>query len=855
MTNAVHPADQHTPVMRQYLSFKAEYPDTLLFFRMGDFYELFYDDARKVARLLDIALTTRGKSAGEPIPMAGVPYHAVDNYLARLVRMGESVVICEQVGDPAACKGPVERKVARVITPGTVTDEALLDDREDNLLASVHETRGCYGVAVLDLASGRFHLLECADFNALLSELQRIAPAELLCSESATQLEALQNDFNVTRCEAWKFDRMAAAENLRSQFKVRDLAIFGCDRLPLAIAAAGCLLDYARQTQQASLVHLQAPVTESDEHHILMDASCRKHLELVSALNGEDGHSLYQVFDTTHTAMGSRLLRRWIKQPIRDHDILNHRYDAVDTLLYDRRFIDLIPAMQSMGDIERISSRIALKTARPRDLVALRDSLIVLPAIRAALESMDSPGLRRLNQSIPELAAPCHLLDLAVVESPPATIRDGGVIRAGYDAELDEYRGLSADAGEYLQTLETRERERSGLATLKLGFNRVHGYYIEVSRNQSDQVPADYQRRQTLKSTERFITPELKQFEDKVLRARDRALAREKHLYLALLEKLGEHLQELQSAAAAIAELDALICFSERAETLNLCRPALLDHTGIHIRNGRHPVVEQLQTSNFIANDLKLDADRSMLVITGPNMGGKSTYMRQTALIVILAHIGCFVPADSAEIGPVDRIFTRIGASDDLAAGKSTFMVEMTETATILHNATRNSLVIMDEIGRGTSTYDGLALAWACAEYLARESRAMTLFATHYLELTALAGTHDNIANVSVAVIEHQDKIVFLYRVEEGCANRSYGIQVASLAGIPAPVIEQARQHLLNMEQAPQVNSGDIRQSDLFRQASAVEELLDSLRIDDMTPRQALEVLYQLKALGGETRS
>jgi len=855
MSKVVHSADQHTPVMRQYLSFKAQFPDTLLFFRMGDFYELFFDDARKVARLLNIALTKRGKSAGEPIPMAGVPYHAVDNYLAKLVRMGESIVICEQVGDPGTCKGPLERQVSRIITPGTITDEALMEDREDNLLASVHESRNRFGLSVLDLGSGRFSLLECEDIHALYSELNRIAPAELLCSNTCNILESLQKNYNLTCCEPWKFDHDSAVDRICSQFSVNDLAVFGCTNMSLAISAAGCLLDYACHTQQGELVHLQRPRIEQDQQYIIMDEVCRKNLELVRSVNGERNHTLKSAIDTTHTAMGSRLLTRWITQPIRDQAILKRRYSAVETLLYNRCFIDFIPAMQTMADIERISSRIALKSARPRDLVALRDSLAVLPEIRARLEQLDSPGLDELHHSLPDMTATYELLSEAVVDSPPVTLRDGGVINSGYDPELDEFRSLSDDATSYMQALEQRERDRTDITALKVGYNRVHGYYIEISRTQSHNIPEDYQRRQTLKSTERFITPELKEFEDKVLSARDKALAREKYLYTSLLDKLAEQLNDLQVAGAAIAQLDVLLCFSERAETLNLCKPDLVDRTGLNIINGRHPVVEQIQSGTFIGNDLELNQDRLMLIVTGPNMGGKSTYMRQSALIVIMAHMGCFVPADKAEIGPVDRIFTRIGASDDLAAGKSTFMVEMTETAYILDNASRNSLVLMDEIGRGTSTFDGLALAWACAEYLALTTGAMTLFATHYLELTSLANKLDGVNNVYLDVIEHQEKIVFLYRVKDGCANRSYGLQVASLAGIPVPVIEKARAQMTDMKQVPTTGSEPSTQTDLFHKTTALEDFLHTLDVDNITPKQALDALYEMKILMAQDKS
>lgn len=847
MSKAVHSANQHTPVMRQYLAIKAEYPDNLLFFRMGDFYELFYEDARKVSRLLDITLTKRGKSAGEPIPMAGVPYHAVEGYLARLVRMGESAVICEQIGDPASSKGPVERRVARIITPGTVTDDALMQDREDNLLASVYQFREQFGLALLDLASGRFSLLECKNREDLLAELNRTLPVEILCSDQSDIHDELEKTFSLTACDPWKFDHDAAVGRLQDQFSVTDLSVFGCDTLPLAVSAAGCLIDYACHTQQNTLQHLQAPRVEHNHDYIVMDVSCRNHLELTRSINSDSKHTLKNAIDTTHTKMGSRLLSRWINQPVRDRDTLNLRYDAIEKLLYNRCFIEFLPFMQNVGDIERISTRIVLGTARPADLLALRDSLAVVPHLRQLIMQLESPGLQQLGEQLPDLDSTKQQITKAIKNEPPANLRDGGVIADAFDAELDELRKLSKDADGFLQELEQRERERTGITTLKVGYNRVHGYFIETSRSQGQECPPDYQRRQTLKSTERFITPELKQFEDKVLSARDKALEREKYLYCELLTLLSEDILALQKTATLLAELDVLLCFSERTETLNLSRPTLLEQEGIHITNGRHLVVEQIQSGTFIGNDLDLNTDRSMLIITGPNMGGKSTYMRQNALIVILAHIGCYVPADSAEIGPVDRIFTRIGASDDLAAGKSTFMVEMTETAYILHNATHQSLVLMDEVGRGTSTYDGLSLAWACAEYLATNTGAMTLFATHYLEMTALAGQIDVVGNVFLDVVEHQEKIVFLYRVREGCANRSYGIQVATLAGLPDTVINSARERLYEMENNPVQEQ--LQQNDLFHRENKLETFLSSLDVDDTSPRQALELLYQLKQL------
>ena len=599
MSKAVHSADQHTPVMRQYLAIKAEYPDNLLFFRMGDFYELFYEDARKVSRLLDITLTKRGKSAGEPIPMAGVPYHAVEGYLARLVRMGESAVICEQIGDPASSKGPVERRVSRIITPGTVTDDALMQDREDNLLASIYQLKEQFGLALLDLASGRFSLLECKNREDLFSELNRTLPAEILCSDQCDIHDELEKNFSLTACDPWKFDHDTAVGRLQDQFSVKDLSVFGCDTLPLAVSAAGCLIDYACHTQQNTLHHLQTPRVEHNHDFIVMDVSCRNHLELTRSVNSDSKHTLKNALDTTHTKMGSRLLSRWINQPVRDRDILNLRYDAVEKLLYNRSFIEFLPSMQNIGDIERISTRIVLGTARPGDLLALRDSLAVVPHLRQLLMQLESPGLQQLGEELPDLDSTKQRITNAIKDEPPANLRDGGVIAEAYDAELDELRQLSKDANGFLQELEQRERERTGITTLKVGYNRVHGYYIETSRSQGQECPPEYQRRQTLKSTERFITPELKQFEDKVLSARDKALEREKYLYNELLKLLAKDILALQKTAILLAELDVLLCFSERTETLNLSRPTLLEQEGIHITNGRHLVVEQIQSGYF----------------------------------------------------------------------------------------------------------------------------------------------------------------------------------------------------------------------------------------------------------------
>ena len=840
-------------MMQQYLRIKAEHPDLLLFYRMGDFYELFFDDARKVARLLDITLTTRGESAGQPIPMAGVPCHSVEPYLAKLIRLGESVAICEQIGDPATSKGPVERRVTRIVTPGTVTDELLLEERRDNLLCAVAQQDDRFGIASLDLSSGRFQVLEVDGEEALLAEMERLQPAELLLSEhSLDSIPAIGQRPGVQRLPAWQFDLDTARRLLNRQFGTHDLDGFGCQHMHLAIGAAGALLDYVRQTQKTALPHIRGLRVEQREDSVILDAATRRNLELETNLSGGREHTLAAVLDHTATAMGGRLLRRWINRPIRDRGTLQRRYHAIATLLEQRAEEELHPLLRTVGDVERILARVALKSARPRDLAVLRDTLAIVPELRRQLSRLDSPRLAGLRQQIDPHHEIQQTLARAIIDEPPVLIRDGGVIAPGYDSELDELRELRENSDRFLLELENRERERTGIATLKVGYNRVHGYYIEIGRAQSEQAPADYVRRQTLKNAERFITPELKRFEDQVLSAKERALAREKALYDALLEGLQDALPALQNTAEALAELDVLVNLAERARTLDLCQPRLQEQPGLHIEAGRHLVVEQVLDTPFIANDLHLDDNRRMLVITGPNMGGKSTYMRQTALIVLLAHMGSFVPARSARIGPIDRIFTRIGAADDLAGGRSTFMVEMTETANILHNASEHSLVLMDEIGRGTSTFDGLALAWACADHLAREVRAFCLFATHYFELTTLPEEHPAIANVHLSATEHGHKIVFMHSVEEGPASQSYGLQVAALAGVPESVLNRARQRLRELEsgERPRQSLSEQQQLSLFdAPPKALEQALAEIDPDDLSPRQALEKLYQLKQL------
>lgn len=853
MPKAIESPENHTPVIQQYLGFKAQHPERLLFFRMGDFYELFFDDAKKVARLLDITLTARGKSKGEPIPMAGVPYHAAESYLAKLIKLGESVVICEQVGDPATSKGPVEREIARILTPGTVTDDALLNDREDNLLLAIHFEKDQFGIAYADITSGRFQLLEVQNSEQLIAEIERIKPAEILwCEEFELPVTIPRNQYKISYRLAWEFDHSQSLQRILDQFKVKELNGFGCQDMHVSITAAGVLLNYLDETQRTQLIHLQAPKVEQENDCIMMDSVCRRNLEIDRQINGEQKHTLLNVIDTTKTAMGSRLLRRWLHRPMRDQNQLQHRYAAVETLLHNRNFIELLEPLQSIYDLERIITRIALKTARPHDLVALRTTLQQLPKIKNILNNLDSPLLKSIYSKTPLFTELTGLLESALIENPPVLIRDGGVIADGFNSELDELRTLSRDADSFLEQLEQTEREQTGISTLKVGYNRIHGYYIELSRNQSHEVPAHYHRRQTLKATERFITPELKKFEDKILSARERALTKEKSLYEELLVTICDDLNNLQICAEQISTLDILVSFSERAETLDYSKPNLSQQRGIDITNGRHPVVEQIQTETFISNNLTLDEAVPMLIITGPNMGGKSTYMRQAALIVILAHIGSFVPAESAVIGPIDRIFTRIGASDDLASGRSTFMVEMTETANILNNATENSLVIMDEIGRGTSTFDGLSLAWVSAEHIATQLNSMCLFATHYFEMTTLSELHKGIKNVHLDAVEHNDKIIFMHTVKEGSANQSYGLHVAALAGVNDSIIKQAKLKLQELEStrleqslAPQT----IAQTNLFCEKSAIETELESVNPDELSPKQALDILYKLKQL------
>ena len=844
----------HTPMMQQYLRIKAEYQETLVFYRMGDFYELFFDDAKKAAELLSITLTARGSSGGNPIPMCGLPYHASEGYIAKLIKIGESVAICEQIGDPATSKGPVERKVVRIVTPGTVTDEALLEERQDNLLVAIAYAKKVYGIAYLDLTSGRFILQQVNSINELLSEVERLNPAELLSNEDWVLPEAIKERKGQTRRPPWHFEEESARKLILKQFKTHDLQGFGCENLSVAISAAGCLLQYVKDTQQSTLPHIQGISVESNEDSILLDAASRRNLELDYHPSGQIQFTLLGVLDKTVTAMGSRCLRRWLNRPLRDQVLLNNRYESIDALLDSQLYVSVRDQLRSVGDIERISSRVALKSARPRDLLVLRNTFAALPTLHRELGHSNCAILNDLAARIVEQPELLNLLQAALIDNPPVLIRDGGVIAYGYNQELDDLRNLSQNANQFLLDMENREKENTGIATLRIKYNRVHGYYIEIPRSQSDDVPDTYIRKQTLKNAERFFTNELKEFEDTVLSAKENSLAFEKKLYDELLNIIASALIPIQQCAMALAELDVLVTFTERTQSLNLSRPILQKKNGLIIEGGRHLVVEQVSDIPFIANDLEFSVERRMLIVTGPNMGGKSTYMRQSALIVLIAHIGCFVPASRMQCGPIDKIFTRIGASDDLTSGRSTFMVEMSETANILHNATANSLILMDEVGRGTSTFDGLSLAWACADYLAKNIQAYTLFATHYFELTSLPEEQSVIHNVHLDAMEHGDKIVFLHAVKEGAASQSYGLQVASLAGIPKSVIEQAKQKLSHLEntayQEQQTETGS-SQLDLFaiNEPHPAIKRLEKLVPDELTPRQALDFLYSLKEM------
>ncbi|MGA0018769.1 MAG: DNA mismatch repair protein MutS [Steroidobacteraceae bacterium] len=865
----------HTPVMQQYLKLKAEHPDVLLFYRMGDFYELFFEDARRAASLLDITLTSRGQSAGSPIPMAGVPYHSAENYLARLLRKGESVAICEQVGEVGKTRGPVERAVVRILTPGTVTDAALLEERRENLLAALYgvfdgNEISQFGLAWVDLGRGRLTVLDGEGPASLLAELERLQPKEILLPEltyesitstlarGGASLGALQALPWRPRPD-WQFDLESGERALCQQLGTQDLAGFGVAKCGPSLAAAGALLHYARDTQRTALPHLNTLHCEQRDTALHIDAATRRNLEIDDSRSEREGASLMALLDHSVTAMGTRELRRMLNRPLRDQAALRERHEALQDILDSQVLTSVRESLRPIGDMERILGRVALRSARPRDLTGLRHALSALPTLRASFATCSQTHLKSLGEALKDHATELALLRAAIAEEPSSLLREGGVIAQGYDAELDQLRALATDTDSFLLELEARERERSGIAQLKLGYNRVQGFFIEIPRSQAERVPADYQRRQTVKNSERYITPELKHFEDRVLGAREKSLARERALYEAILDQLAESLNALQYTAAAIAELDALTTLAERAQALRWNKPELVSEPCLEIKAGRHPVVEQFLQDPFVPNDLALDAQTRMLVITGPNMGGKSTYMRQIALIVLLAHIGSFVPAEVARLGPIDRIFTRIGAGDDLAGGRSTFMVEMTEAANILHNATPQSLVLMDEIGRGTSTYDGLSLAWATARHLATEVGAFALFATHYFELTTLADELPGVSNVHLDASEHGESLVFLHAVKSGPANRSYGLAVARLAGMPKVVVAAAKDYLHQLEmKATRVSDADQAPA-LSQQVELTWEsppptphpalkALAAIDPDTLSPREALEALYRLRS-------
>jgi DNA mismatch repair protein MutS len=850
MSNPQQALSQHTPMMRQFLEIKQQHPSMLLFYRMGDFYEMFFDDAKRGAQLLDLTLTHRGQSAGTPIPMAGIPYHALDNYLVKLLKLGESVAICEQIGEATANKGPMAREVTRIITPGTVTDEALLDDRKDNILAAVCQHQKRFGIANIDVSTGHFYILEVDSEDALGSELERLNPAELLCTEKLAATLGTSTPCIKTRSVA-DFDLEQARQNIMAQLNTKDLKSFGIAHLDVALRAAGCLLQYLNETQRATLPHIHKVSEQSCQASILLDTNTRRNLEITQNLQGGHHNTLADVVDKTATAMGSRLLKRWLHRPIRDQKALQDRYSIVAYLIETDQFMLLRQCLRGIGDIERILARVSLKSARPRDLAKLRDSITKIPELKAALGQQLPTALTHIQQRILEFPHLEDLLQKAIVENPPVLIRDGGVFAPGYDAELDDLLAMNVNSGQFLLELEQQEKKLTNCSTLKVGFNRVHGFYIELPRSQASAAPSHYLRRQTLKNVERYITPALKKYEDKALSAQSRAIAREKELYQQLLENLLHDLTALQQTASAISELDVLNNFAERADSLNWHQPTLISQAEITINAGRHPVVETLCQHPFIANDTTLNNARKMLLITGPNMGGKSTYMRQTALIVLLAHIGSFVPATKARLGPIDRLFTRIGASDDLATGRSTFMVEMTEAANILHHATAQSLVLIDEIGRGTSTFDGLSLAWACAEYLSQHIDCYCLFATHYFELTQLSEIHPKIANVHVTAQRKNDDILFLHQVAEGPIHQSYGIAVAQLAGLPRSVITRAQQKLTELEtkESTKITSTPPPVANPTRQQSPLQHWLAELQPDNLTPKQAHAALYELKAL------
>jgi DNA mismatch repair protein MutS len=851
----------HTPMMQQFLRIKAEHPDVLLFYRMGDFYELFFDDAERAARLLNITLTARGASGGAPVKMAGVPVVSLEQYLSKLVKLGQSVAICEQVGDPASSKGPVERKVVRVVTPGTLTDLGLLDAKTDAVLLAIAppaRRTGKFGLAWLVLSSGELRAAS-APYALLGSELARIAPSEVLVPDGWHDAlrSALPAGCTVQPRPDWHFDRERGEKALREQFEVSTLDAFGLADAPELVASCAALLDYARTTQGGALRHVRTLRCEANSDYVALDPVTRRNLEITETLRGEDGPTLFGLLDHCATPMGSRRLRHWLHHPLRSQAEAGQRHLAIETMLDSAPLrTQLDTELKCVPDLERIGARIALGSVRPRELAALRDALPHVLAVAALLSPSDAPLLAALQQDLRLPPAPHALLASALVADPAYAVRDGDVMAAGFDAELDELRGLRDNTGRFLVDLETRERARTGITNLRVEYNRVHGFFIEVTHGQAAKVPDDYRRRQTLKNAERYITPELKAFEDKALSARERALAREKELYERLVAELSPHVPSLLLAATALASVDALGALARHAEQARWVRPRFADTPQIDLRGARHAVVER-ELETFVPNDCALQPGRRLLVITGPNMGGKSTYMRSIALVALLAYAGSFVPASEARLGPVDRILTRIGAADDLARGRSTFMVEMTEAAAILHSATEQSLVLMDEIGRGTSTFDGLALAAAIARELVERNRSLTLFATHYFELTQLAEQHADVANVHVAAAEAAGKVVFLHEVRDGPASQSYGLAVAQLAGVPPAVIRRARSLLAQLEERA---LGTRPQLDLFvatpeiapppvAEEDALRNRLLALDLDDVSPREAHLLLDELQRM------
>ncbi len=845
----------NTPMMQQYLRIKADYPDTLLFYRMGDFYELFYEDAEQAARLLDITLTSRNKSSPNPIKMAGVPFHSVNQYIQKLIQQSIPVAICEQVGDPAKAKGPVERKVVRVITPGTLTDENFLDARTENLIMAVHETDASCSIAILEVSSGRFLAREIPEPQSIHSEIERIQPAEVLVADSAPLAEQLKTE-GLREIPQWYFGLERASELLKKQYGVQSLAAFGCDLHPEATAVAGALLQYALDVFGSELPHIQVLQFEDPDDYLILDSYSWRNLEVERNLSGDTKNSLLELYDGCSTAMGARTLRRWFRKPSRNRSEVQRRHIIIEHLLEVGALITLNPKLKSIADVERISSRIATRSAKPTDLVRLRESLKSVPSLIESINAGDCAEAKTLCGSMDDIPEVVDVLARAIVDEPSNQLRTGGFINPQYDAELGELVRLRDDSGLALAQMEVRERTRTSIRNLKVHYNRVHGYYIEVPRQAADQVPEDYVRRQTLKNNERYITPELRKFESEILSAKEKALAREKLLYEQLLDQLQPFISRMQSTAASLAELDVLCNFAELSITHDLTRPELVEQPGISIVGGRHPMVEAMLNKPFVPNCAELNSDNRLLMITGPNMGGKSTYMRQTAVITLLAYTGCYVPAKSATIGPVDRIFTRIGASDDLSAGSSTFMVEMTEMAAILHGATEHSLVIVDEIGRGTSTFDGLALAWACADSLLNDIRTLCMFSTHYFEITALAEQSTGARNVHLDAVQHAGKIVFLYEVKDGATNQSYGIQVARLAGIPSKVVSVASERLAKLTQSVgnrEHVATTQQQLSIFdtepATSSPLEDKLAEIEPDELSPKEALEMLYLLKRM------